>query len=136
MPATLYRIGLPVDDLAAADAFWSALLGLEVDDRIPNRHYLQTDGALLVIIDTVEHDRVHGLDPEPFRPNREILYFAVADLENTYERAQALHMPSLGDDEVGDGIATRPWGERSFYGRDPAGNPICFVDETTLYTGK
>jgi hypothetical protein len=32
-------------------------------------------------------------------------------------------------------IATRPWGERSFYLRDPFGNPLCFVDAATLFTG-
>ena len=30
---------------------------------------------------------------------------------------------------------TRPWGERSFYGRDPFGNPICLVDSGTTFTG-
>jgi hypothetical protein len=33
-------------------------------------------------------------------------------------------------------IATRPWGERSFYTQDPFGNPLCFVDSNTLFTGK
>jgi hypothetical protein len=28
-----------------------------------------------------------------------------------------------------------PWGERLFYAKDPSGNPICFVDEGTLFTG-
>jgi len=30
----------------------------------------------------------------------------------------------------------RPWGEVSFYGNDPFGNPLCFVDEETLFTGR
>ena len=29
----------------------------------------------------------------------------------------------------------RPWGERSFYAEDPWGNPPCFVEERTVYTG-
>jgi hypothetical protein len=33
-------------------------------------------------------------------------------------------------------VAERPWGERSFYMRDPAGNPLCFVDASTLFTGR
>ena len=32
-------------------------------------------------------------------------------------------------------IATRPWGERSFYVHDPFGNPLCFVDAGSLFTG-
>jgi hypothetical protein len=31
-------------------------------------------------------------------------------------------------------IAQRPWGERSFYMNDPSGNPLCFVDEKTVFT--
>jgi hypothetical protein len=29
-------------------------------------------------------------------------------------------------------LATRPSGERSFYAKDPFGNPLCFVDEQTV----
>ncbi|MEV0398474.1 VOC family protein [Actinoallomurus sp. NPDC050550] len=32
-------------------------------------------------------------------------------------------------------IAVRPWGERSFYAQDPWGNPLCFVEEGTVYPG-
>ena len=32
-------------------------------------------------------------------------------------------------------IVVRPWGERSFYAEDPTGNPLCFVDDRTLFTG-
>lgn len=32
-------------------------------------------------------------------------------------------------------IARRPWGEQSFYMHDPAGNPLCFVDEQSIYRG-
>ncbi|MGA8663757.1 MAG: VOC family protein [Thermoplasmata archaeon] len=32
-------------------------------------------------------------------------------------------------------MVVRPWGERSFYATDPSGNPLCFVDSRTLFTG-
>jgi catechol 2,3-dioxygenase-like lactoylglutathione lyase family enzyme len=35
----------------------------------------------------------------------------------------------------GGGIVVRPWGERSFYVVDPWKNPLCFVEEGTVYTG-
>ena len=35
-----------------------------------------------------------------------------------------------------DRIRKRPWGEKSFYLRDPFGNPLCFVDENTAFTGR
>jgi hypothetical protein len=69
----------------------------------------------------------------------EHLYFAVADLEARHARATDLGCLST---EVGDGdlamgeIHKRPWGERSFYLKDPLGTPLCFVDETTLFTGR
>jgi hypothetical protein len=33
-------------------------------------------------------------------------------------------------------MVVRPWGERSFYVKDPWGNGLCFVDEKTLFTGR
>jgi uncharacterized glyoxalase superfamily protein PhnB len=32
-------------------------------------------------------------------------------------------------------IARQPWGERSFYGRDPWGNPFCVTEAGTEYRG-
>jgi uncharacterized glyoxalase superfamily protein PhnB len=67
------------------------------------------------------------------------VYFAVDNLEEVFARAQKLGGLST---HVGDGgqamgqIATRPWGERSFYLSDPFGNPLCFVDAKTLFTGR
>lgn len=135
MAPHLFRVILPVDDLAKADAFWGGLLELEVDGAVPNRHYLRTEGAVLVLVDEHEHDTAHGHDPSAFRPNPDVVYIAVGDLDAAYERARRLAMGPIGDDHVGQGIAQRPWGERSFYGRDPAGNPFALVDEAFLYLG-
>ena len=83
----------------------------------------------------IEHSKSHELAQNDFRPNPELVYFGVSDLDASYERAQKLRMKSVLDDHVGEGIQLRPWGERSFYGLDPSGNPICFVDDQTLFTG-
>jgi catechol 2,3-dioxygenase-like lactoylglutathione lyase family enzyme len=72
------------------------------------------------------------------RPNFDHVYFAVDDLEAVYRRAQQAGGLST---EIGDGglpmgeIARRPWGERSFYLHDPFGNPLCFVDEASIFKG-
>jgi hypothetical protein len=70
-------------------------------------------------------------------PAAKALYFTVKDLEAAFNRAKALS--SLSREEVhdapGGGIVVRPWGERSFYAKDPWGNPLCFVEEGTVYTG-
>jgi catechol 2,3-dioxygenase-like lactoylglutathione lyase family enzyme len=42
-----------------------------------------------------------------------------------------LRLPGKQDDP----IAVQPWGERSFYLRDPYGNRLCMVDQRTLFTG-
>jgi predicted enzyme related to lactoylglutathione lyase len=66
------------------------------------------------------------------------VYFAVDDLEDVYRRAERLGglSAAIGDGRLPMGsIAVRPWGERSFYLQDPFGNPLCFVDSRTLFTG-
>ena len=53
-------------------------------------------------------------------------------LESVRERAAqagAAFDPRLGE------IGRRPWGERSFYARDPWGNPFCVVQRGTEYLG-
>jgi hypothetical protein len=65
------------------------------------------------------------------------LYFTLRDLEPTFGRAKALGCLSREEvhDTPGGGIVVRPWGERSFYAVDPWDNPLCFVQEGTVYTG-
>ena len=55
-----------------------------------------------------------------------------------FTRADALGglSQAIGDGGLPMGqVASRPWGERSFYMHDPSGNPICFVDEQSVYRG-
>jgi catechol 2,3-dioxygenase-like lactoylglutathione lyase family enzyme len=125
---------MPVDDLDAAVSFYAALLE-EPGVRISGgRHYFSCGGVILAIYDP----RGDGDDRTP-RPNFDHVYFAVGDLEAAYRRAQLAGGLST---EIGDGrlpmgeIARRPWGERSFYVFDPFGNPLCFVDAASVFTGR
>lgn len=70
-------------------------------------------------------------DPWSAKANQGHVYLAVSDLEAVHARAERLGglSPAMGN------IETRPWGERSFYMTDPSGNPLCFVDGNTLFTG-
>lgn len=131
----LCKVILPTRDLAASDAFFAGLLGLEPDTAVPSRHFFATGSCELALVDPVEHARAHGEPPAEFRANPEMIYFAVGDLEAALARAEKLDMRMLDVHGAGLGIRTRPWGERSFYGLDPSGNTICFVDDRTLYTG-
>src|SRR5437867_9588223 len=66
-----------------------------------------------------------------------VVYSPESRLEPAFERAKALNCLSREDvhDAPGASIVVRPWGERSFYAEDPWGNPLCFVEEGTVYTG-
>ena len=124
----LFRVVIPVPDGEAGAAFYAALLD-DPGERVADiRHYFDCGGVILAVVD-VERDR-QAHDGEPFRPNPELIYLAVPDLEALLARAQ-----DLKGAEITESIQTHPWGERSFYLRDPWGNPLCFVDERTAFTG-
>ena len=130
----LYRVIVPVDDVESSALFYSTLFGQQGARVSPGRHYFVCgDVTLALYSPKADGDR---RDP---RPNFDHVYFAVEDLEEVHRRAERLGGLSM---DIGDGrlamgqIATRPWGERSFYMRDPFGNPLCFVDSRTLFTGK
>ena len=98
------------------------------------RHYFDCDGTILACFDP----RADGDAYDP-KPNPEWLYFAVDDLEATYAACKKAGATFCAGDVHGDPagkIATRPWGERSFYVEDPFGNKLCFVDRATLFTGR
>jgi len=130
--ARLFRVIVPVSSIEGAAAFYGALLdqpGMRVS---PGRHYFMCGATILACYEP----KADG-DPAEPRANFEHLYFAVADLEAVYARAGRLGglVEATGDGNLPMGaIARRPWGERSFYMRDPFGNPLCFVDEATLFT--
>jgi catechol 2,3-dioxygenase-like lactoylglutathione lyase family enzyme len=131
--ARLFRVIVPVDNLDAAARFYAALFE-EPGARVSaGRHYFSCGGAILALYDP----KADGDDREP-RPNFDHVYFAVDDLESVYRRAERVGglSTATGDGRLPMGaIARRPWGERSFYMYDPFGNPLCFVDAATAFTG-
>jgi catechol 2,3-dioxygenase-like lactoylglutathione lyase family enzyme len=130
----LYRVILPVSDIERAAAFYAELLSSDGRRVSPGRHYFDAGEVILALVDPgADGDAVAA------RPNQDYVYFAVRDLESVFSRAKRLGglVREVGDGDLPMGeIAKRPWGERSFYMKDPSGNPLCFVDETTLFTGK
>jgi len=129
----LFRVIVPVLNIAEAERFYSALLG-DTGFRVsPGRHYFDCGGVILALYDPGADG-----DDQTIRPNAEHVYFAVGDIDAVFARAQRTGglSPEIGDGQLPMGqIARRPWGERSFYMNDPSGNPLCFVDETTLFRG-
>jgi catechol 2,3-dioxygenase-like lactoylglutathione lyase family enzyme len=130
----IYRIILPVDDIDRAATFYRALLEQDGARVSGGRHYFSCGGVVLAL-----YCPSGDGDPGTPRPNFEHVYFAVSDLEAAYQRASRVGGLSTetGDSGLPMGnIARRPWGERSFYLHDPFGNPLCFVDESTVFTGR
>ena len=121
----LFRAVVPVADIEPAVAFYERVLGLTGEWVGAGRAYLRGDGAILVCWDAArEGDGAHP------GPNRGHLYFAVADLDACFAQAR-----DAGAAWLEDAPARRAWGERSFYARDPSGNPICFVEASSVYLG-
>jgi catechol 2,3-dioxygenase-like lactoylglutathione lyase family enzyme len=133
MSVRLFRVILPVGNIDRAAAFYRELLRQDGMRVSPGRHYFSCGGVVLALYNPA----ADGDKAEP-RPNVEHVYFAVSDLEEIFGRAERTGglVDAVGDGNLPMGrMATRPWGERSFYMRDPFGNPLCFVDETTVFTG-
>ncbi len=128
----LFRIILQVPDLDQAEEFYGKLLN-DAGRRIPraSRHYIDCGPVILALVDP-------SVDDEQARPLPDYIYFSVNDLEEIHRRARELNCLSSEDvhGEPAGEIVKRPWGERSFYTRDPWGNGLCFVDQKTLFTGK
>lgn len=131
----LFRVILPVDDIDKAERFYRIVLDQKGQRISPGRHYFDCEGTILACYDP----RADGDDYEA-RPVPEPLYLAVDDLEATHRRAAeagatfpADVIPDVGP--LGE-IAQRPWGERSFYIRDPFDNQLCFVSRDSVFTGQ
>ena len=120
----VFRIAIPASQIDRSRVFYESVLALDADDTVPSRLYFHCGDVIMALIDwTVE---ARG----PFQPTPDNLYFATEELDAVHERALA-----AGARQVSP-IEQRPWGERSFYCRDPDGNRLCFVDETTLFLGR
>ena len=129
----LFRVIIPAGDLEASVRFYSTLLdqpGMRVSG---GRHYFRCGAVTMAVYSPVGD----GDSTQP-RANFGHIYLSTPDLEACYERAQAVGglARDTGDGGLAMGeIAKRPWGERSFYMDDPFGNPLCFVDASTLFKG-
>lgn len=127
MTSRLYRVILPVTDIEKAAAFYRALFEQSGERVSPGRHYFDLDGTILALYDPVA-DGDELRDGWRHHQNQYI-YVAVDDLEAALARAQGAGATIL------TAIESMPWGERLFYARDLFDNPICLVDDRTLFTG-
>ena len=125
MTPKIFRIIAQVSDIEKAADFYASLFG-DAGKRVSSgRHYFDCGGVVFACFDP----RADGDDFES-HTNPDHIYFSVPDLERFFEKAKTLNCEFLEES-----ITNRPWGERSFYAKDPFGNPICFVDESTVFKG-
>lgn len=130
----VFRILLPSRDLPESRRFYEKLLGTKGRRVAPGRIYFDVGPIILGVLD---YSRAA---PSERSTPTESLYIATTDLEGVHARAGRLGCLS-GEDLHDDpeqpmgSIVLRPWGERSFYLHDPSGNPLCFVDAATVFTG-
>ncbi|MDB5721909.1 MAG: hypothetical protein JWP15_2527 [Alphaproteobacteria bacterium] len=122
----LFRLNIEVGNLEAAADFYGELLDQAGRRQMGGRCYFDVGAVTLQVVRT-----------DPVQTLPKALYFAVGDLDAMHRRASALGC--LAQDRV-HGMAAgepvvRPWGERSFYAADPWGNPLCFVEDGTIYAG-
>jgi catechol 2,3-dioxygenase-like lactoylglutathione lyase family enzyme len=127
----LYRVILQVSDLKRAADFYTELLGIEGREIRGARYYFDCGAVIVALVDVTA-------DGEKQAPLPDNIYFSVKDLERVHLRAKELHCLSTDDVHgapAGE-IVKRPWGEISFYAKDPFGNGLCFVDRSTVFTGR
>jgi len=124
-----FRLNIEVGDLKSATSFYTKLLGIEGRQQAGSRCYFDCGPVTLQVLDVSSARKPH--------PAAKALYFTVRNLEAVYDRAKALRCLAPGEvhQESRGGIVVRPWGERSFYVDDPWKNPLCFVEEGTVYAG-
>jgi len=126
----VFRLNIEVGDLEAAASFYGKLLGSVGRKQAGSRCYFECGDVTLQVLDV-------SSGGAPLHPLPKALYFTVGDLDAVHARASALGCLSRDDvhgSPAGE-IAVRPWGERSFYVEDPWKNPLCFVDQGTVYGG-
>jgi predicted enzyme related to lactoylglutathione lyase len=124
-----FRLNVEVGDLEKAIAFYTKLLDVLGRKQAGARCYFECGPVTLSVLDVSSLGAPH--------PAAKALYFTVRDLDAAFERARELDCLSRESvhDAPGGGIVVRPWGERSFYALDPWANPLCFVEEGTVYRG-
>lgn len=118
---------MPVKDIERAAEFYSTVLGQKGNRISVNRHYFNLGGVILACMEPPK-DKKGKQETWQFHPIQYI-YIAVKDLKQVYGNVKKAECKELGE------IEKMPWGEKLFYAQDPFGNPICFVDEETIFTG-
>lgn len=114
---------LYVDDLDAAERFYSTVLGLELDAKVPGRHvFFRCGNAVFLLFDPRATSQPGGNLPSHGARGPGHVAFAATPAEMTAWRQHLRREGIPIDAEV-----TWPGGGQSIYFRDPAGNILEFA---------
>ncbi|MBT0810727.1 VOC family protein [Litoribacter ruber] len=126
----LYRIIFPVNDIEKATEFYTGVFDQQGERVSQGRHYFDLEGTILALYDPIaDGDGVEK--PWSFHENQYI-YICTDQIELVHQK----FLNDLNVKYVDENIEIMPWGERMFYANDPFGNPVCFVDSQTVFTGR
>lgn len=130
----VFRILVAAMDCEQSCRFYEELLGIRGRKVAEGRYYFDCGPVILGVLD---YGRREGT---PWATPTEAVYLSTENIDELYERARELrcldpgHLHDDPSDLLGE-LRVRPWGERSFYAQDPSGNPLCFVESGTEFTG-
>lgn len=124
----VFRIIIPVNNIEQATVFYSDVFESSGERVSEGRHYFNLGTLIIAIYDPIADG--DSVERKWVLHKNHYVYFSAESLENVHEKL----LKSICR-HVDQKINTMPWGERLFYAIDPFGNPICFVDETTVFTG-
>jgi len=130
----IFRLLVPARNLGRSRRFYERLLGIPGRPVAEGRVYFDCGPVILGVL-----DRSRAAAEDRTAPT-EAIYFSTEDLDGVHRRARRLRCLShelIHNDPANPAgeIVVRPWGERSFYASDPSGNPLCFVEASTRFTG-
>ena len=125
MNVNIFRVIVPVENIDEAQRFYRKLFDIDGERVSPGRHYFKCGNVILACFDPAAEG-----DKFTREPNPEHIYFETDQIEQLFENAK-----KAGCSFLEDKVKKRSWGERSFYAKDPFGNPLCFVDRKSMFTG-
>ena len=123
-PAAVLESAVYVDDLDAAEAFYGGRLGLERIGRVEGRHVFFRCGAGVVLVfnpaatEVVDPKATLAVPPHGARGPGHLCFAAEPDGIDAW-RGRLKDRGIAIESEV-----AWPWGGRSLYFRDPAGNSL------------
>ena len=124
--AKLFRVVLPVSDIELAAEFYFQVLGVKGKRISAGKHFFEYDGFTLSCYDPLANG--DKLGQGWMHHENQYTYFSVKNLDTLFFR-----LLKIPDAEIDSNINENELGERLFYASDPFGNPLCFVDEKTVF---